>query len=196
VPHELYLEARAAADRGDAAHALDLAGRAYESDREDADARGLYAALLVARGIRLSAAAREARRRAIVRRDIGFDEEFTDSPDVGKAFDEALEVLDRALLVEPAHPKAHMMKAALLFRRDRAGSRAVALEILRGVLAAQPENRQVLLEIRRTETPCERCSDTGFCPHCGGRGVKRFLRIESPCDACHAQGICLACGLV
>ncbi len=193
---ELYQEARAAAERGDTAKALEVAARAYAASPDDVGVRELYAALAVARGIRLSAAAREARRHDIVRRDIGYDEEFSDTPDVAQAFDEALSAIERALTIEPGHAKALMMKAALLFRRDRVTHRAEALGILREIQTAHSENRQVGLEIRRIERPCERCSDTGFCPYCRGRGVTRRLRIEGKCERCHGQGICLACGLV
>ncbi|MGQ0798036.1 MAG: hypothetical protein ACT4OI_09295 [Methanobacteriota archaeon] len=193
---ESYQEARAAADRGDTAKALEAAARAFEASPDDPAVRDLYASLALARGIRLSAAAREARRDDIVRRDIGYDEEFTDTPEVARAFDEALAAIERATAIEPGHVKARMMEAALLFRRDRVAHRAKALEILREVQAAHPENRQIGLEIRRIERACERCSDTGFCPYCRGRGTRRFLRVESACARCHGQGICLACGLV
>lgn len=196
VSSDLYLEARAAAERGEAARALDLIARAHAASPDDPAVRELYAALELARGIRLSAAAREARRQDILRRDIGYDEEFVDSPEVRRAFDDALAGIDRALAIEPGLPKAVMMRAALLFRRDREANRAEALAALQALASAHPENRQIGLEIRRIERPCERCSDTGFCPDCGGRGFRRLFRLESKCEACHGQGICLACGIV
>lgn len=196
VPEELYEEARNALDRGDAEGARDRIARAYEANPTDPAVRELYAGLLLAQAIRLAAQAREARRADILRRNIGYDEEFHDSPDVAKLFDEALAAHDEVLRVDASHEKARMMKAALLFRRDRAAGRVQALEILRAILAAHPGNRQVAYAIRKIETPCRRCSDTGFCPDCIGTGQRRRLGFTSKCRSCHGQGICLACGVV
>jgi tetratricopeptide (TPR) repeat protein len=193
---DLYAQARDAAERGDPDAARDLATRAFEADPADPDVRELYAALHLAHAIRLSASARDARRDGIVRRSIGYDEEFADDEPVGRAFDDALAAVERVLETQPAHEKALMMKAALLFRRDRAAGRPQALEILRGLVKAHPENRQAAYTIRKIERPCARCSDTGFCPYCAGRGVKTFLRLERRCEACHGRGICLACGIL
>ena len=89
-----------------------------------------------------------------------------------------------------------MMKASLLFRRNRDSGRPAALELLHAVAESNPANRQVLYEIRRVETPCKRCGDSGFCPRCRGRGSRKLLGFESKCEACHGQGICLACGVL
>lgn len=196
VPEDLYDQARAALDRGDPDAARDRIARAYEANPADPAVRELYVGLLLAHAIRLAAQAREARRADILQRKIGYDEEFHDSPDVARLFDEALAAHDEVLRVDPSHEKARMMKAALLFRRDREAGRAQALEILRAIQAAHPENRQVAFTIRKIETPCRRCSDTGFCPDCIGTGQRRRLGFTSKCGSCHGQGICLVCGVV
>ncbi len=189
-------QAREALERGDADGARALLDRVFAEHPEDPEVRDLYASLHLARSIRLAAAAREARRQDIVRRDIPYDEEFQDGPEVSKAFDEALAVVDRVLEAVPNHEKALMMKASILFRRDRAKGRAEALSILRAVAESHPANRQASFAIKKIERPCPRCSDTGFCPDCRGRGTKRFLGTERTCGSCHGQGICLLCGVV
>lgn len=158
--------------------------------------RDLYAGLHLAQAIRLASDAREARRVEIVRRNIAYDTEFEDDAAVAAAFDRAEAALDEILAVDPKHEKTLMMKASVAFRRDRTAGRPVALEILRGIAAANPSNRQVLYAIRRIEVPCKRCSDSGFCPRCRGRGMRRLLRMESKCEECHGQGICLVCGIL
>lgn len=190
------MQAKAALEAGHPEEARVLADRAHVEHPEDPEARELYMALHLAQAIRLSAKAREARRDDVVRRNIPYDTEFEDAPDVRKAFDEADAALDAVLAADPRHEKALMMKASLLFRRDRVQGRGPALEILRGIAAANPANRQVLYAIKKTEVPCKRCSDSGFCPRCRGRGSRRILRLESKCEACHGQGICLVCGVL
>ncbi len=193
---ELTTQAREALERGRADEARTLADRAYAATPEDPEARGLYTTLHLALAIRLAAEAREARREDIVRRKIGYDEEFEDGPEVVRAFDAAAAALDEVLAADPKDEKALMMKASLLFRRDRAKGREPALEILRALVAANPANRQVLYALKKIEVPCNRCSDSGFCPRCRGRGARRILGLESKCEACHGQGICLVCGVL
>ena len=193
---DLYGRARDAVERGEADRAREIIARAYGARPEDPAIRELYAGLFLAHAIRLAAEAREARRKDIVRRGIGYDEEFQDSPEVAKAFDEALAAHDAVLRADSGHEKALITKAALLFRRDREAGRAEALEILRALLAAHPDHRQVAYAIKKIEKPCPRCSDTGFCPHCAGKGHRRFLRMDRVCETCHGQGICLACGVL
>ena len=188
--------AKEALERGDAEAARAHVDRAFAETPDEPEVRELYASLHLARAIRLAAVAREARRQDIVSRDIPYDEEFQDSPEVAGHFEEALAAVDEVLKAVPGHEKARMTKAAILFRRDRAGGRPQALEILQAVAAANPANRQVSLTIRKIERPCPRCSDTGFCPDCRGRGSKRFLGMERTCEACHGQGICLLCGVL
>lgn len=196
VAENAYAQARDALDHGDAESARDLVSRAYEADPNDPDVRELYAALHLAYGVRLAAQASEARRMEILRRNIGYDEEFEDSPEVTAAFDRALAVIEEALRANPSSEKAIQAKASLLFRRDRRAGRPAALEILQKVQADHPANRQVAFVIRKIERPCPRCSDTGFCPYCRARGLKRYLGFERECERCHGRGICPACGIL
>ena len=131
-----------------------------------------------------------------MRRNIPYDTEFEDAPEVVKAFASAAAALDEVLAADPMHEKALMMKASLVFRRDRTAGRPAALDILRAIAASNPANRQVLFAIRKIEVPCKRCGDSGFCPRCRGRGSRRILGMESKCEACHGQGICLVCGVL
>src|SRR6267378_3956213 len=140
-------EAKAALERGAFEEALHLSEAAQSERPEDPQARELYAVTHLAKAIRLSEKAREARR--------------TD-----------------------------------LFRRDRGPGRPAALAILQELAAADPANKQVPFTIRKIERPCERCDDTGFCPHCKGRGLRRTLGFERKCERCYGRGICPACGVL
>ena len=196
MANELTTAAKAALEKGQPDEARALADRAYRDHPDDPDARELYTALHLAAAIRLSARAREARRADIVRRNIPYETEFEDAPEVVKAFDEADAALDQVLAADPRHEKALPMRASLLFRRDRTKGREPALEILRAVVAANPATRQALYAMKKIENPCKRCSDSGFCPRCRGRGSRRILGMESKCETCHGQGICLVCGVL
>lgn len=188
--------AKAALERSAPDDARALVDRAYDAHPEDPEVREMYAALHLAQAIRLSSRARELRRQDIVARDIPYDTEFEDGPAVAKAFDEASAALEEVLAASPNHEKALMMKASLAFRRNRETGRSEAIGILQGIAAANPANRQVLYTIKKISTPCPRCSDSGFCPRCRGRGSKRRLGIEAKCETCHGQGICLVCGIL
>ena len=122
--------------------------------------------------------------------------EFQDSPEVARAYDDAAAAIDDVLRVAPDHWKARMLKAALVFRRDRESGRPQALEILQALAAADPTNKQIPFTIRKIERPCVRCGDTGFCPHCKGRGQRRFLRMDRKCERCYGRGICPVCGVL
>ncbi len=188
--------ARAALEAGRPDEARDLADRAFREHPDDPGARELYSVLHLARAVRLSARAREMRREEMQRREIPYDTEFEDGPEVAKAFDDATAAVEDVLAADPHSEKALMTKASLLFRSNRATGRPEALEILRAIAAANPANRQVLYELRRIETPCKRCGDSGFCGRCRGRGARRFLGVTSKCEACHGQGICPGCGIL
>lgn len=193
---DLVAEVRAALEGSRSDEARALADRAYREHPDDAQAREMYTALHLARAIRLSAHARELRREDIARREIPYETEFEDSAEVSKAFDDAAAAIDEVLAADPGHEKGRMMKASLVFRRDRESGRPEALEILRSITASNPSNRQVLYAIHKIEVPCKRCSDSGFCPRCRGRGHRRILGMGSKCEACHGQGICLLCGIL
>ncbi|TLZ81528.1 MAG: hypothetical protein E6K03_10165 [Methanobacteriota archaeon] len=203
-------EAKAALERGQFDAAFRLSEEAQTEQPEDPAAREMYAVVHLARAIRLSDRAREARRQDLLRREIEYDEEFQDSPEVARAYDEAAQdspevaraydeaaaAIDDVLRVAPDNWKARMLKAALVFRRDRESGRPQALEILEALAAADPTNKQIPFTIRKIERPCARCSDTGFCPHCKGRGQRRFLRMDRKCEQCYGRGICPACGVL
>lgn len=193
---DLLAAAKAALERSAPDEARALVDRAYEAHPEDADVREMFAALHLAEAIRLSSRARELRRQDIVARDIPYDTEFEDGPAVAKAFDEAAAALEQVLAVDRHHEKALMMKASLAFRRNRERGRPEAIAILQEIAAANPANRQVVYTIKKIATPCPRCSDSGFCPRCRGRGSRRRLGLEAKCETCHGQGICLVCGIL
>ena len=189
-------EAKAALERGEFDEAFRLSEEAQTEGPDDPAARELYAVIHLARAIRLSDRAREARRQDLLRREIDFDEEFQDGPEVARAYDDAAAAIDDVLRVAPDHWKARMLKAALVFRRDRESGRPQALEILQALAAADPTNKQIPFTIRKIERPCVRCGDTGFCPHCKGRGQRRFLRMDRKCEQCYGRGICPTCGVL
>ena len=191
-----FEEAKAALERGAFEEALNLSEAAQSEQPEDPQARELYAVTHLAKAIRLSDKAREARRTDLLRREIDYDVEFQDTPEVSQVFEEALAAIEDVLRVDPNHWKAKMLKAALLFRRDRGSGRPAALAILQKLSAADPANKQVPFTIRKIERPCGRCDDTGFCPHCKGRGLRRTLGFERKCERCYGRGICPACGLL
>ncbi len=187
---------KGALERRQPDEARKLVDRARREHPDDPEVREMYAALHLALAVRLSSRARDLRRQDIVAREIPYDVEFEDSPEVAQAFEEAAAAIEEVLAADPRHEKALMMKASLAFRRDRAQGRPEAVAILEAIAAANPENRQVAYTIKKIATPCPRCSDSGFCPRCRGRGSKRRLGMESKCEECHGQGICLVCGVL
>ncbi len=189
-------EAKAALERGAFDEALRLIEVAKAETPDDTETRELYAVTHLAKAIRLSEEARKARQAALGQRKIEYEEEFQDDPQASQTFDEALAAIEDVLRVEPLHWKARMLKASLLFRRDRESGRAQALEILHELAVTEPTNKQVPFAIRKIERPCERCGDTGFCPHCKGRGQRRFFGLDRKCERCYGRGICPACGVL
>jgi len=196
VASSKFDEAKAALERGAFDEALRLLDVAHAEDPDDAQTRELYAVTHLAKAIRLSEKARQARQAAIERRAIEYDQEFQDDPEVARDFDEAFAAIEDVLRVEPTHWKARMLKAALVFRRDRESGRPQALAILNELAIEEPTNKQVPFTIRKIERPCERCGDTGFCPHCKGRGQRRFLGLDRKCERCYGRGICPVCGVL
>jgi tetratricopeptide (TPR) repeat protein len=189
-------EAKTALARGEFDRALRLSEEARVEQPDDAEARELFVVTHLATAIRLSEKAREARRQDLLRREIDYEEEFQDSPEVAQSFEQALAAIDNVLAADPAHWKAQMLKAALVFRRDRESGRKEALEILHALAEADPTNKQVPFTIRKIERPCARCGDTGFCSYCKGRGQRRLLGMERKCERCYGRGICPVCGLL
>lgn len=189
-------EAKDALKRGEFERALELVKEAQAARPDDPEIRELYAATHLAQAIRLSDAAREARRQDLRRRQVDYDVEFQDEPETARAFDRALAAIEDVLRVDPKHSKARMLKASLLFRQDRESGRPKALEILRRLAEEEPGNRQVPFTIRKVERPCDRCGDTGFCSRCLGRGERKLLGMVRRCEACYGRGICPVCGVL
>jgi tetratricopeptide (TPR) repeat protein len=189
-------EAKEALERGEFERGLRLVEEAQAERPDDLEIRELYTTTHLARAIRLSDAAREARRLDLQRREIEYDQEFQDTPEAARAFELALAAIDDVLRVDPKQSKVLMLKAALVFRQDRDSGRPKALEILRQVAADEPGNRQVPFTMRKIERPCERCGDTGFCSRCLGRGERRVLGMKRRCEACYGRGICPVCGVL
>jgi len=189
-------EAKSALERGEFDRALRLSEEARAEQPDDPEARELFVVTHLGTAIRLSEKAREARRLDLLRREIDYEEEFQDSLEVAQAFEKAIAAIDDVLVADSNHWKGRMLKAALLFRRDRESGRAQALEILQALAAADPTNKQVPFTIRKIERPCARCGDTGFCTYCKGRGQRRFLGMDRKCERCYGRGICPACGLL
>jgi tetratricopeptide (TPR) repeat protein len=193
---EAYERARKAVDAGRFDEALAAAEEAYRLEAGDGPIRELYVGLHLARGVKLAAAARDLRRQEVVARDIRAEVEFEDSDRVKAVFQGALAAFDTVLAADPDNEKALMMKASTLHRFDRAARREEALGLLRRVGEAHPENRQLRLLVKKVERKCDECSDTGFCPHCVGRGSRTLLGFKRKCERCWGQGICLRCGVL
>lgn len=189
-------EAKEALERGDFEQGFRLIAEAREERPEDPAIRELYVTTHLAKAIRLSDAARDARRLDLKQRQVGYEEEFQDAPEVARGFVDALAAIEDVLRVDPKHSKALMLKAALVFRQDREAGRPKALEILAQLAIDNPGNRQVPFTIRKIERPCERCVDTGFCSRCLGRGDRTILGMTRRCNDCYGRGICPVCGVL
>src|SRR5437764_13845156 len=127
---------------------MGLVEAALSEQPDDPSARELYAVTHLARAIRLSDKAREARRTDLLRREIDYDQEFHDVPEVARTFDEAIAAIEDVLRVDPAHWKARMLKAALVFRRYRDDGRPEALAILRVLATVDRTIKQVRFALR------------------------------------------------
>ena len=193
---EAYERARAAIDGGRFEDAIAAVEEAFRLDPDDAPIRELFLGLHLARGVKLAALARGLRRQDIAEREIPVDVEFQDSDRVREAFEQALAAFDAVLAADPGNEKALMMKASALHRFDRAGRREEALRLLRRLAEDHPENHQVRLVMKKVERACPECTDSGFCPHCAGRGTRTVLGFRRKCDRCWGQGVCLKCGVL
>src|SRR2546428_13752304 len=105
---EAYERARKAVDAGRFEEAIGASEEAHRLEPEDGPIRELYVGLHLARGVRLSAAARDLRRQEIVARDIPGGEEFQDSESVTTAFQRAPDSFDAVRGTEPGGAKAPM----------------------------------------------------------------------------------------
>src|SRR5712691_3051650 len=90
-------EAKSALARGEFDRALRLSEEARAEQPDDAEARELFVVTHLATAIRLSEKAREARRQDLLRREIDYEEEFQDSPEVAQSFEQALAAIDNVL---------------------------------------------------------------------------------------------------
>ena len=111
-----------ALERRQTEEARELVDRARREHPDDPEVREMYAAVHLALAVRLSSRARDLRRQEIVAREIPYDVEFEDSPEVAKAFDEAAAAIEEVLAADPRHEKGLMMKASLAFRSPGFGS--------------------------------------------------------------------------
>lgn len=188
-----FAEARAAADSALSAHP------------GDPQVREAFANVYLAHGIRLSAEARETRRRAIDAHGVP-GQPFEDPAEVRSLFEETLAAFDRVLAVDPRHVKAMSLKAQALYRLDRS-QRGRALEMYDEALSALEANvpegpvretgRRNLLRARaRIARPCDWCDETGFCVECAGSGWRRTLGLRRRCEACLGHGVCKRCGIL
>src|SRR6266540_6027417 len=94
---DAYERARKAVDAGKFEDALASAEEAHRLEPEDTPIRELYTGLLLARGVKLAAAARDLRRQDIVDRDLPVDTEFEDSERVRNAYGKALGAFNAVL---------------------------------------------------------------------------------------------------
>ncbi|MFQ5920207.1 MAG: hypothetical protein ACE5I4_09240 [Thermoplasmata archaeon] len=196
---------------GDATRILTEAQRSLEAQRfEDArkaieegkarfpdndQVRDLYQQIHLADGVRRHRVARDLRRDEI--RALGKKERsaYRDSPAVIEAFQGSIGSLDLVLAVEPDHAKALMLKAGILDRMDRQGTRAAVRELLEKALSLHPENAELLFAQNRLSAPCPHCDDTGLCSDCKGAGEISALVLTRPCPTCKGRGDCRRCGL-
>src|SRR3989442_3523836 len=87
-------EAKAALERGAFDEALHLLEVAHAEDPDDAQTRELYAVTHLAKAIRLSEKARQARQAALERPAIEYDQEVQGYPEVASDFDENFAALE------------------------------------------------------------------------------------------------------
>jgi Zn finger protein HypA/HybF involved in hydrogenase expression len=196
---------------GDATRFLTEAQRSLEAQRfEDAreaiveaqaqfpdndQVRDLYQQIHLADGVRRHRLARDQRRdeiRALGKKDRST---YRNSPAVTEAFRGSIASLDLVLAVEPGHAKAMMLKAGILDRMDRAGTRDAVRDLLENALSLYPENAELHFAQSRLSAPCRHCDDKGLCPDCGGAGEVSALVARRTCPTCKGHGDCRRCGL-
>lgn len=169
--------------------------RGYALGPDNEKVRDFYQQILLADGVRLTRKARDMRRDEIRSLNKRQRSSYRDSPQVKRAFHEALESLDKVLTVDPKNAKALMLKAGVLDRMDRRGRREDVMELFKKALEIHPENEELIYARERITRPCRHCGDTGLCPDCGGSGEVSAFRVRSSCPSCKGSGICIRCGL-
>ncbi|MFQ5986489.1 MAG: hypothetical protein ACE5KQ_03940 [Thermoplasmata archaeon] len=178
-----FEEARAAIEEGQA--------RFPDDDK----VRELYRQIHLADGVRRHRTAQDLRRDEM--QTLGKKDRpgYRNSEPVTEGFREAIASLDRVLALEPDHAKAMMLKAGVLDRMDREGTRGEVRALLTRALSLHPGNAELLFAQGRLSAPCPHCQDTGFCPDCHGGGEISALVMKRTCPTCRGRGICLRCGL-
>lgn len=182
-------------EAGDFEDAKEAIEAVYALRPEDDRVKEFYQQILLADGVRLARRARDLRRdeiRSLKKRE---RVSYRDSPEVKRAFEVALESLDKVLRVNPKNAKALMIKAGVLDRMDRKGHREQVLALFEEALRLHPENEELIYARERVVRACPHCGDTGLCTDCQGAGRVSALAIESSCPSCHGSGVCNRCGL-
>src|SRR2546427_10407343 len=113
---EAYERSRKAVDAGRFEEAIASAGDAHRLDPEDGPIRELFVGLHLARGVKVSANARDLRRQAMVERDIPVGEEVQDSEPVKPAVQTALGAFAAAIAPDPANDESFVVSASTLHR--------------------------------------------------------------------------------
>ena len=157
--------------------------------------RGLYSQIHLADGVRRHRRAQDLRRdeiRALGKKD---RPAYRNSGRVTEVFRRSIASLDSVLTVEPDHAKAMMLKAGVLDRMDRQGTRGEVRALLEKALSLHPENAELLFVRDRLSAPCPHCQDTGICPDCRGAGEISALVLTHTCPTCKGRGACRRCGI-
>ncbi len=157
--------------------------------------RDLFQQIHLADGIRRHRRAQDLRRDEI--RDLEKKERagYRDSDRVVEEFRGATTSLDKVLDLEPDHAKAMMLKAGVLDRMDRVGTREEVQDLLNKALSLHPDNAELVFARDRLSVPCPHCQDTGACPACQGAGEISALVLRRVCPTCKGHGACRRCGL-
>lgn len=163
---------------------------------DDAKVHDLYMQIYLADGVRRHRKARDLRRDEIRKRNKRDRLHYRNSEEIVAAFREAIASLDKVLATEPDHPKALLLRAGVLDRMDRKGTRAKVQELLDRALALHPESPEIAFAQDRLLTSCAHCHDTGLCAECHGAGEVSAMLLKSRCPVCRGKGICPRCGLL
>jgi uncharacterized protein HemY len=178
-----FEEARAAIEEGQA--------RFPHDDK----VRDLYLQIHLADGVRRHRGAQDLRRDEILALGKKDRSAYRNSGRVTEAFRSSIGNLDSVLAVDPDHAKAMMLKAGVLDRMDRQGTRDEVRALLEKALSLHPENAELLYVRDRLSAPCPHCQDTGMCPDCRGAGAISALVLKHTCPTCKGRGACRRCGI-
>ncbi|MEE8232606.1 MAG: hypothetical protein V3R46_04720, partial [Thermoplasmata archaeon] len=105
--------------------------------------RDLYQQIHLADGVRRHRVAQDLRRdeiRALGKKDRSA---YRNTPQVTEEFQASVASLDRVLAVEPTQAKAMMLKAGVLDRMDRQGTRGEVRQLLEQALSLHPGNAEL-----------------------------------------------------